>query len=280
MTTPHLDEEALSAALDGAASDAEQAHLSSCRDCQATMAALAAVARAVAAPVTPPPRREIDAAIERAVAASALPPLTVTPPAVGSPGGRHGRARWLVTAGAVAAAVVLVGAIVAGTRSVSVHRTSSANAPGVASPTTTSGPIAGADLGDQSNSAALSDLVLAALGPHGPSEGTPPPAVNPPAAASSAATGPAATAAASIGGVSGGGLSTASSAVAPNALPTCTAQARGYLGSAAAGAALRFSAPLRWRGQPAVAVVFSGPNGLAGAVMSSATCSLLVVLAL
>ncbi len=69
MTTSHLDDEALSAALDGAATEAEHVHLTSCSICQARMQSLAFVARAVATPVGDRPRGEVDAAIERALRA-------------------------------------------------------------------------------------------------------------------------------------------------------------------------------------------------------------------
>ncbi len=69
MTAQHLDDEALSAALDGAASGDEEAHLATCPTCQAQLASRAAVARAVGAPVAPRPAAEIDVAIAQALMA-------------------------------------------------------------------------------------------------------------------------------------------------------------------------------------------------------------------
>ena len=63
MTAAHLDQEALSAALDGEATAAERGHLATCEDCRRGLDSVRAVARAVAAPVTPRGRLATDAAI-------------------------------------------------------------------------------------------------------------------------------------------------------------------------------------------------------------------------
>ncbi|MGH9126071.1 MAG: zf-HC2 domain-containing protein, partial [Acidimicrobiales bacterium] len=67
MTAPHLDDDALSALVDGEATPGDREHLADCPACQAELAALAAVARAIATPGLPPVPGEVDAAIARAL---------------------------------------------------------------------------------------------------------------------------------------------------------------------------------------------------------------------
>ncbi len=73
MTTHHLDDESLSAAYDGEATPADQAHLTTCPHCQAALGLLDAVAREIGAPVAPRSPEAINAAIARAVRDSPLP---------------------------------------------------------------------------------------------------------------------------------------------------------------------------------------------------------------
>ena len=69
MTPPHLDDDALSAALDGELSGDVDAHLSGCATCHARLEALARVAAAVGSPLSPRPAEEVDAVIRAALAA-------------------------------------------------------------------------------------------------------------------------------------------------------------------------------------------------------------------
>jgi hypothetical protein len=280
--TRHLDDEALSAALDGAAAGAEEAHLSSCPQCQARLASLAAVARAVGTAVTPRPSADIDAAVAQALmewTPAAAPgdhegrdqetpiPLAVPHAPVVPIARRGGGSRkWLVAAGGIAAALLVVVGIGALARGTSRTTAGSATAAGptiTTPPSTVAGPssgtVLGGDLGDQSDPAALAQLVVGALSP-------------------TSATATHASVNGSVAGTASGPASPSIAAPAA-AAPSCTAQARTALGLAAAG--VRYQATVDWQGvTPAVVVVFSAPGGLEGAVMKAADCSLLAILPL
>ncbi|MGH9125145.1 MAG: hypothetical protein ACRDZ8_10530, partial [Acidimicrobiales bacterium] len=62
MTPPHLDDERLSAVLDGAGEAGDVAHLSSCADCGSRLEGWRRVARMVAALPAPAPGAARDAA--------------------------------------------------------------------------------------------------------------------------------------------------------------------------------------------------------------------------
>src|SRR5687767_13789131 len=66
MRPTHLDDELLSAHLDGEAPKAAD-HLAACADCRARFDALAAAARLVGTPPVPPDADAVDAAVARAV---------------------------------------------------------------------------------------------------------------------------------------------------------------------------------------------------------------------
>ena len=83
---PHLDDEAISAALDSEATGAEVAHLSACGRCQARMEQLRAVADAVGAAVPPRAASATAGAIIRALARWDLASATAVP-AVDRPAG-------------------------------------------------------------------------------------------------------------------------------------------------------------------------------------------------
>lgn len=287
MTTEHLDDDALSAAVDGAATAAEMAHLSSCPACQARQASLAAVARAVGAPVPRRSRRQVDEAVALALAAwsageteevsspariVATPATASRPPTPGPrpatlEGARHrrGSPRWLPAAAGIAAAVVILGGVVAVTRGRSASRSATASG----APTSTVAASApsvssSADLGDQSDPLVVARLVDGALS-RGAAPGA---AATPSAAASSAAPGL-------------GSPGPAQTLAPPRS--ACAGQARDAVGLATAPAgstSLSYVASLRWLGQPAVVVVFSGPGGPSAAVMKTADCSVLAILPL
>jgi hypothetical protein len=287
MTRSHLDDEALSAALDGAATAVEQAHLSSCSICQAHVESLAAVARAVGAPVADRPPSQVDDAIERAVRAwsqsqsesqseseseaeaesfrreswSPAAPTSIQAGGRRSAARRRGASpRWLGAVVGIAAAVIAVGVVVSQSRGGSSHSTTTA---GLAQPSSasTTAPARGAsaspgDLGDQSDPAALARLVTNAVGQRAGGDAAAAPAF--------------------------GATTVAGAAVAPRdqlSTPTCATQAA--TASRVAGSPTPdYVAAVRWRGEPAVVVVFSRPGGLAGAVMRPADCSVLIVLPL
>ncbi|HEX3539252.1 MAG TPA: hypothetical protein VHT75_02305 [Acidimicrobiales bacterium] len=281
MTTPHLDDEALSAAFDGEATAAEQAHLRTCPACRARLQPLATVARAVGQPVVPPPLGDVDRAVALALQSAAptaptasdthspiVPSAPTAPTATGRPARRPGR--WLGPAAGVAAAAVLaiVGlAVLLGRSHPSVPATTAARAPaaggGAAPSSPTSATLAPAlanppaDLGNQTDAATVAQLVRAATQPatSGPSSSG--------AQAGAASSGPAPS-------VNGG-----------QPLVVCESSARNATGLAAdSSATVRYQARLVWRDQPAVVVVFSRSGGLAGAIIKTADCSVLAVLPL
>jgi hypothetical protein len=112
-TNPHLDDEVLSAVIDGEASPAETAHASTCAECHDRLGHLLAAAAAVS-PVPPPPRDAREAAIAAALSAALrLSTQTVSTEPV-SPIRRVRRTRPLVlAAGAMAAALVVVAGVAA-----------------------------------------------------------------------------------------------------------------------------------------------------------------------
>jgi len=282
MTTPHLEDEALSAALDGAATGDEESHLASCPQCQAQLASLAAVARAVGAAVAPRPQADIDAAIAEALAAwtpvarpgdledrDVMVPIT---PVVSITPQTGGSRKWLAIAGGIAAALIVVagiGALARGTSKETATRATAAGPAITTTPTTATGPspgtVVGGNLGDQSNPSAVAGLVIGAL-----------------SAASPTATHQSANGSAT--GIPPGAPSPGAAAPAASEAPrSCVTQAQAALGLAAARGAgaggVRYQATVEWQGQtPAVVVVFSPPGGLQGAVMRAADCSLLAVL--
>lgn len=125
--TPHPDDEALSALLDGEATAAEEAHAEGCPECSGRLAQLRAVALAVGVAPEPVTAARRDAAIAEALAAAprtsapvgdgspalaAVPDASAPaddgspPPAAASDDGRRGRRRNRLPQWAAAAAVV------------------------------------------------------------------------------------------------------------------------------------------------------------------------------
>src|SRR5690349_10358595 len=109
MSGPHLDDETLSAALDNiSGTPDDEAHLADCRDCQARLGELAGAAQAVARRVPARSHDDVDAAIERALAASPASPASTTETQPVDLAHRRPVRRWLGAVAAVAAAAVLV----------------------------------------------------------------------------------------------------------------------------------------------------------------------------
>ncbi len=273
MTTPHLDDEALSAGLDGAATASEEAHLASCPQCRAQTSALAAIARAVGTPIGPRPAREVDDAVQRALAAwepaATAAPSLAEPAAMADGGGwepdapsashrwagrpasrrRVGPPRWLGPVAGIAAAILVVGGVAvvlnASTRpsSKTTAATPTLGAASSLAPRRDFAVPSGGDLGDQSDPKAVARLATASI----TSRPVAAPAID-------------------------GNPSQPSPA-------GCQAQAQDALRLAqGSDVTLAYQASLRWRGQPAVVVVFSRSGGLAGVVMTVPGCSPLAVL--
>jgi len=284
MTLPHLDDESLSAAIDGEATAAEEAHLATCSRCQAGLEALAFVAQAVGAPVAPRPAEAVDAAIRQALGdlssaarldshlpAPARPFVSPPPIAPVAPVGRRRSSRsWMAGVAGIAAAVVVVAGIVSlmsrshpsNTTALS-HLSVGASGASTTVPALAPVPVPGAaagpatrDLGEQSDAAVVAQLVTASERAAG---------VGPDLA---------------VGGVtSTAARNPAASAELP-AVP-CVTEARQALGGAAAdNGVVAFVATLRWRGQAAVVAVFSVPGGQVGVIMKTAGCSFLAGLTL
>lgn len=269
MNGSHLDDESLSAALDSiSGTPDDEAHLAGCPQCQARLGELAGTAQAVAAPVRARSPEEVDAAIQRALAAT--PPL---PAATGAAepvdlAQRRPLRRWLAAAGAVAAAAaVVVGLAIGLSRSGKSSQTvastsgpaSSRSEPaGAAGPTTAIGP----DLGDQSDPKELAALLIARIGGE-------PAAASGPASALSPTTAP-----------PPGALPPTTEAVPSSGeQSTCLASAVHAAGlpNAELGV-IRLVAPLRWRGQPALAFVFERQppaTGSVGVVVGTSSCTVL-----
>jgi hypothetical protein len=285
MTPLHLDDDALSAAVDGEATADEQDHLDGCPLCREKVGGLLAVALAVGTPVAPRPAAAAEAAI-RAAVDDAGP---VAAPAEGSSWAGTSRrdprlvgsrlARGVLALAAVAAVVLGAGLVVAlAGRGPSASKTSSvaarsdqtlngpsgAAAPAAgAAPSTTSASAApvspnvlgspraafvlGPDLGRQSNPADLARIVDSQLAAGAASTPT-----------ASEQSGP-------------------TSAVAP----PCVDQGVTGAGLAGQHPALVYAATVRWQGQDAEVLVYARPGGgRAGVVMRRQDCVLLTTLSL
>jgi hypothetical protein len=284
MNTNHLDDEALSAAIDGEAEAGALVHLATCAACRRRLEALRAAASAVSTPPPRPSPLEVDRAIAAALDA-ALEPAAGSPDSSG--GGRRRAAivalfprRPAIAALAAAAVIVLAAGITGALRwngsssrsneSVSLAHPgapksfSSAGAPVGAGPGAAASGVpvlAGPDLGAQSDPAVVAGLVRARItsGPYQPGA-----AVNGPRA-----------------NAGGTGPSPQASPVAPTDL-TCAPEAAQAVGVAATSP-LRLVAGLQWRGQAAVVFVFDRPGsagGLAGVIVRRSDCAALVTLPL
>ncbi|HEX3426946.1 MAG TPA: hypothetical protein VHT30_12495 [Acidimicrobiales bacterium] len=253
MTTPHKDDEALSAILDGEDDAATVAHLGVCSTCQARLAALETVAREVATPVAGRSRPDIDAAIAGAMAAwpataGRRVPLASRP------------RRVLMALGGVAAALVAVGVIVIVFRSTGGQTSKSgAFSPVVTGPSSTAPPVTpSVGLGAQSDSGAVARLLAPSLAPGSAAQ------------ASSSGAAPASP---------GPNAGTAFRTGQPGQLvaATCIEKLRAALGLPV-DSTVALVASLMWRGEPAAAVVFDRPGGRDGAVVSLPGCAVLAIL--
>jgi len=97
----HLDDEAVSAVLDGEGTEEEARHVASCDRCADRLAVLRGAAEAVAAPVAPIDPGRLDAAVAAALSAQNVVPISVAR--------RRPVPAWIGAAAAVAAVVAGVG---------------------------------------------------------------------------------------------------------------------------------------------------------------------------
>jgi hypothetical protein len=317
MTDLHLDDEALSAALDGEATAAEESHLVSCPACRQRIDVLRSIALAVGGPVPPRPATAVDAAVGAALDAvlDGGEAIEATHPA--GPTGtinlldmadrraaRQRRASRTLSFAAVGVIVLGAAALIAalalpgrGSSSAKTAARTASAAPtsdgqgtqgassagaqayggGLPPKATGAAPlpqlaqgaqsatIYGTSLGDQADAATVARLVDSQLAGQvasasGPAGGSGPSSPN---AASTTVASP--------------------TAAAPGAV-VGTARSCNEAGTTAAGLAgeqafLHYAAPLRWRGQDAVVLVFDrAAGGRSAVVMAVSGCSLLAVL--
>jgi hypothetical protein len=271
----HLDDEQLSAHLDGegrdaaGADDEAVAHLRSCPSCQARSSALRRVAAVVGEAVPSPPSGAEDEAVQAALAAWDEEHARRHHGSLAQLAPRRARAlpRWAVVAAAVVVVVLLAVPVIAAL-------TGEVNRP---SPTALGGSdgraelaqgfVEGGDLGDHSDGEALGAAVRQRLGaPQRPAD----------AAAPEGTPG-----IASQGGEPGEPPTAAAPPPSARRSPPCESAVRSTYGQGLGP--LVFTASLRWRGTPAVLLVYrlTDPRSQALArrafVMSADTCELLVV---
>jgi hypothetical protein len=263
--TAHLDDERLSASLDGDEPSAA-AHLQGCDDCRARLDSLRAVAAAVAAPVPPLDADRRDAAIAAALAApSSAGADNVVP--------LHRPARRPFALGAAALLLVVLVAVTVLSKGDDKGDRAALSSGDMQALSDEAGRVPdGGDLGDQSDPTALASRLRAVLEP------------------------PAPDAAADSTGAEGGGASGAAAMQAPTAAeakaarrgggesfstnsPDCTATVAREYGRGLGPLAYR--AGLRWEGTPAVVLVYpiTGATGNLDRrvlVMAQADCRLLV----
>lgn len=278
MNSPHLDDERLSAHLDGSQFDdtdpAAADHLAQCASCRARLESFRSVASLVGAPVAPPSAGAVDAAVAAALAVHASPggsPVVPLSTAV------RRRRTQVGLAAAAAVVTVVLGITTLGGGGGDDGQTA---AIGDGSESSATGP----DLGDQSDARALADRVRTAV------EGEPLVAMAPTADSTEADD-----AQASGGGSAapsgseaapapqGEAAVTSKRAVAARSSirPTgpCTATARSEYGRGLAD--LVFQGTLRWEGTPAVVLAYR-IEGATGAldhrvlVLAREDCRLLV----
>jgi hypothetical protein len=262
MTDPysaHLDDETLSAYLDGEAGDQQASaadHLRSCPTCSARLDAFASVAALVRgadesiAPITNVRAEAMVAAAFTTGAGVVVPMRSRRSPAV-----------WLAAAAAAVLLVAGVGSALQRSRSQNqtsalraVKAPSADTASGAEQLQTTSGaadagPVNGGDIGDQSNPAEIALLANAALMSSAAATDS-----SASGAASSAESRSAPPAAGGANAKSGSAPTTTPSAYATVATAQCQTQARALGGDRLA--TLRYVAALRWKGEPAELLVF------------------------
>lgn len=288
MTVPHLDDDQLSAHLDGEAGPEVATHVGSCPHCEARLGRLEAVSSQLRAPVPLPPHHVREAAVAAAREAwesRAQAPKKGRGAGVFSLEQRRRVPRWALPVAAAAAALLVAVPVLSSLRDggdrAETASTAEKGRPGG------SGEVAGTDggdLGEQSDPATLGLAIRGALpgaaseealaapspGPAGDNAGgtgAPDQSVPAPGVAARAMSG-------TTAGASGGPSK-------PFVDPPCTATARSSYGKGLGP--LVYAARLRWQGEPAVVLAYrlaeAGAPGLDYRVLVMATngCGLLIV---
>lgn len=240
MTTAHLDDEAISAVLDGEATPDEVAHVEECDACRGRLRSFAAVADAVRAPVPPPDPRARAAALRAALGAA--------------PARR--RRSWrpaLAVAALAVAALAAVPLIVRSGGKAADDETASKAGPAAtaeaASPAVDLGPL---------DEAAVRAAVGAALSPAAPVEG-------------SGGGTPA-------GGSAAGDDSTRAGPEPPSSPPALFAagdaleRCAGALREAGNAGPLAYRATGTWQGEPVVVLAIRHPRDVSAYVMAASDC--------
>lgn len=302
MNTAHLDDEQLSASLDGEGGPGDDAHLAGCAACSGRRAELDAVRRALA---TPGPRpavgvadRAVDAALaawaaERASASVDPAPLTARQRATSRPPGqpsggapaeiiplrRRRVPAWALGAAAAVAALLVAVPIV--TRDDGGNAETAASAArdedGTSVEARASGPVIdGGDLGSQDDQLALGRIVESALsGSAGDERALAAPAGEADSAAPAAGTGSPAPAAATA-------QTTSAGAALYSSEPVCADTVRASYDRGLGP--LVYRAAVTWQGTPSELLVYRLADSAAAAgpdhrvfVMALEDCRLLVV---
>jgi len=282
----HLDDEALSASLDGEGTSDEQAHVESCPSCRARFDGLRAVALAVGTAVPRRPKQAVDAAIQAALSRAdeldqadrADPAASIVTASEGtSEGARDGLsrryARLVLAAAAVVAVVLGAGLLARASGPGSTSKVASGAARGLTTPNTApgqpgetgkpsqagsgaaipsaapgvgsrqgvaAGVVRGVSLGDQADPLTLARIVDSQL---------------------------------AAGAVSNQSPEVSGAAAVPT---PCAEQGAAIGGAPGQPLILRYAAPVRWRDQDALVLVYARPaGGLVGMVIRPQDCAAL-----
>ncbi|HZQ27440.1 MAG TPA: hypothetical protein VFA94_07060 [Acidimicrobiales bacterium] len=278
MSTPHPDDEALSAALDGedTADVAAAAHAVTCDRCRARLAEFDAVRAAVAAPVAPADQVARARAIAAALDVSGASPAPGDDIGLAPPRRKAAAPRpsLLAAAAVLVALAVAVPLLVDRGRS-SPSKTSTAASSGASA-------IDGGDLGSQQDPQALLAVVRSAVNENGRTAAGAADSSGPFAGngAASTTTAGAAAAAPTTGTPSAAEARTNKQLVGT---PPCQSATRETYGKGLGP--LAYTATLTWQGQPAVLLAYrlSPPSGsfqYRAFVVARSSCELLTVLSL
>lgn len=254
MSAPHLDDDTLSAHLDGEDIDpAAGAHLDRCAECRARLGALGGAAAAIGAAVPPVATAVREAAVARALAAADDTP----------------RSRWPVLWGAAAAVLVALLGVSFATgrdgRDRDADTTTLAGGPAV---------VDGGDLGELDDARALADAVGPAIEP-----ATADTAEGSGAQKYSLDSGQASTGAPAAGGSTRSATDGGDAKTSARADPYCLRTVATTYGSGLGP--LVYRATVRWGGTPAIAVAYrlAEPKGALDHrvyVLATDDCRLLV----
>ena len=263
-TSPHLDDELLSAHLDG--DDVTGAdHLAGCDECRSRLEVLRSVAAAVGAPVPPPSAQQRDAAVAAALRA----------PVISLDARRRRRHSALLAAAASVVVVLGVLVVTSGDDKASDGGSTAALSDAAGD----SARFEGGDLGDQSDPQVLALRLRAAVEP----ETTATESADSAAGAGAASTTTAPSQAPEAQATSRQAVRSSGDAAFSTADPDCTKTVAQEYGRGLG--ALVYKAVLRWQGTPAVVLVYpitdaKGSLDHQALVMERGSCRLLVAQAI